>query len=237
SVSWHARELQPDRRAQHPDRLWAGFPRGVQGSAPDWKRRCGADGRRHSGIEPAARGWPAAARGAEKRTKPERLPGRAGRLAAENRGGRHRDETADRSQWARYRSGQEGIHDRAPHQGADLPGQDLHLFRLRQGGAAMRSRRALLFGLLCLGSAATVRAQDATAEWKTAFPTGAAPSQVHFRAVYRDGFDRAHELEVWRQADVRLRRRTDDSLDLYVEKAGSGEYEYRLVDHNRNILI
>jgi len=101
----------------------------------------------------------------------------------------------------------------------------------------MRGRRALLFGLLCLGSAATVRAQDATSEWKTAFPTGAAPSQVHFRAVYRDGFDRAHELEVWRQADVRLRRRTDDSLDLYVEKSGSGEYEYRLVDHNRNILI
>ena len=101
----------------------------------------------------------------------------------------------------------------------------------------MRGRRALIFGLVCLGSATAVRAQDAASDWKTAFPTAAAPSHVHFRAVYRDSFDRAHELEMWRQADLRLRRRTDDSLDLYVEKSASGEYEYRLVDHHRNILI
>ena len=101
----------------------------------------------------------------------------------------------------------------------------------------MRGRRALVFGLVCLGSAAAVRAQDATLDWKAAFPIAAAPSQVHFRAIYRDGFDRAHELEMWRQADFRLRRRTDGSIDLYVEKSASGEYEYRLVDHHRNILI
>jgi hypothetical protein len=101
----------------------------------------------------------------------------------------------------------------------------------------MRAGCALVSGLLCLLSAAMVQAEDVTSQWEAAFPTRGAPSQVHFRAVYRDGFDRAHELEVWREADLRLRRRTDDSIDLYVEKSVSGEYEYRLVDHDRNMLI
>ncbi len=28
-----------------------------------------------------------------------------------------------------------------------------------------------------------------------------------------------------------------EAIDLYVEKSGSGEYEYRLIDHDRKILI
>jgi hypothetical protein len=101
----------------------------------------------------------------------------------------------------------------------------------------MRRGRALAAGLLCLVSAATLRAEEASSEWERAFPTRAAPSRVHFRAAYLDGSGRTHELEVWREADVRLRRRTDDAIDLYVEKSPSGEYSYRLIDHHRKILL
>jgi hypothetical protein len=96
---------------------------------------------------------------------------------------------------------------------------------------------ALVAGLLCLLSIAMVRAEDASSQWEAAFPTRDAPQQVYFRAGYHDDLGRTHRLEVWREADLRLRRRTDETIDLYVEKSGSGEYEYRLIDHDRKILI
>jgi hypothetical protein len=101
----------------------------------------------------------------------------------------------------------------------------------------MRRGCALVSGLLCLLCAATIRAEEKTSDWEASFPTRAAPPQVHFRAVYRDDTGRTHALEVWRQADFRLRRRTDAAIDLYVEKSASGEYDYRLVDHDRKMLI
>ena len=101
----------------------------------------------------------------------------------------------------------------------------------------MKWGRAWISGGLCLHCAATVRAEDVRPQWEAAFPTRAAPPQVHFRAVYRDDFGGTHRLEVWRQADLRLRRRTDEAIDLYVEKSASGEYLYRLIDHDRKILI
>jgi hypothetical protein len=101
----------------------------------------------------------------------------------------------------------------------------------------MKRGRAFLAALLCLAAAATVRAEDVRSEWETAFPIRAAPPQVHFRAVYRDDVGGAHELEVWRQSDLRLRRSTDAAIELYVEKSASGEYEYRLIDHRRKLLV
>jgi hypothetical protein len=101
----------------------------------------------------------------------------------------------------------------------------------------MKRGRAVTAALLCLVSAATLRAEEAASEWERAFPTRAAPAQVHFRAAYLDGSGRTHDLEVWREADVRLRRRTDDAIDLFVEKSQSGEYVYRLIDHHRNLLL
>ncbi len=101
----------------------------------------------------------------------------------------------------------------------------------------MKQGRALIAGVLCLNLTAAVRAGDAGSEWEADFPTLAAPQQVYFRAEYRDNVGRTHELEAWREADRRLRRRTDAALDLYVEKSGPGEYLYRLIDHDRKILI
>jgi hypothetical protein len=101
----------------------------------------------------------------------------------------------------------------------------------------MKRHRAPLAALLCLVAAVTVRAADAGSEWEAAFPTRSAPQQVYFRAGYRDDFGRTHQLEAWREGDVRLRRRTDAAIDLYVDKSPSGEYVYRLVDRYRAIVI
>jgi hypothetical protein len=101
----------------------------------------------------------------------------------------------------------------------------------------MKRGRALTAGLLCLLCASTVRAEDASSQWEQSFPTRNAPRQAYFRAGYRDELGRTHRLEVWREADLRLRRKTDEAIDLYVEKSRSGEYEYRLIDHDRKLLI
>ena len=86
-------------------------------------------------------------------------------------------------------------------------------------------------------AAGTLRAADTSPSWETAFPIKSAPERVHFRAHYFDEGGRAHALEVWRDSNLRLRRNTDGRLELYVEKSSSGEYEYRLIDRSRNVLI
>src|SRR2546430_10199126 len=49
-------------------------------------------------------------------------------------------------------------------------------------------------------------------------------SDLYFRAGYRDGLGRIHRLEVLREADLRLRRKTHQAIELYVEKMPSREY-------------
>jgi hypothetical protein len=101
----------------------------------------------------------------------------------------------------------------------------------------MKPLRATLALLVCLVAGGATRAEETGPQWDAAFPTAAAPGQVYFRAAYRDAAGGAHRLEVWREADVRLRRRTDQAIELFVEKSPAGEYAYRLVDRNRKMLI
>lgn len=81
------------------------------------------------------------------------------------------------------------------------------------------------------------QAEELTLKWDKVFATGSAPENVYFRARYLDKAGKSHELQVWRQADLHLRRKTDDSLDLYLDKDASGNYNYRLVDYSRKLVI
>ena len=100
----------------------------------------------------------------------------------------------------------------------------------------MKGALAFAVGLSVLAAAA-LRAEDASLTWDSAFPTGAAPERVHFRAHYFDERGGAHALEAWRESDQRLRRNTDGRIELYVEKSPSGENDYRLIDRDRGVLV
>ncbi len=101
----------------------------------------------------------------------------------------------------------------------------------------MRSaRRAAWAGLLWLLPTPPLQA-EVSLTWDEVFRTSAAPDNVYFRADYLDGVGKGHRLQVWREADRRLRRKTDERLDLHVERNDEGEYGYRLVDHARGIVI
>jgi hypothetical protein len=91
--------------------------------------------------------------------------------------------------------------------------------------------------VLCILQPLSAQADGTTSTWEAAFPIAAAPAQVHFRALYVDGLGQSHLLEVWRDADRRLRRKTDDAIDLYVTMSASGEPDYRIVDHRRGAVI
>ena len=98
-------------------------------------------------------------------------------------------------------------------------------------------RAALWVGLLCVAHVTPGRPEVAVTNWERNFPTRAAPENVYFKARYADARGRMHDLQVWRQGDLRLRRKTDEAINLYVEKNDDGEYLYRLVDHARRLLI
>ncbi|HXZ96724.1 MAG TPA: hypothetical protein VEG37_06725 [Burkholderiales bacterium] len=81
------------------------------------------------------------------------------------------------------------------------------------------------------------QAETLSLEWGKVFVTDTAPENVYFRARYLDQAGKSHLLQVWRQADLHLRRKTDDRLDLYLDKDASGNYDYRLVDYSRQVVI
>ena len=97
------------------------------------------------------------------------------------------------------------------------------------------TRIALALGLFALTPGA--RAEDKPLTWQEAFSLAGAPKGVHLKATYLDGKGKPHALEVWRDGDRHLRRRTDNALDLFADKAAGGDYAFRLVDHARLRLV
>lgn len=69
-----------------------------------------------------------------------------------------------------------------------------------------------------------------------AFPFEGEPPALHYRVSYV-GADGPHTLEVWRDGQSRLRRRTDDALDSYVvrDDQDPGEYQMVVVDYRKRI--
>jgi len=91
--------------------------------------------------------------------------------------------------------------------------------------------------LLCIAQMASSYAEDTFSNWEASFPVTAAPARVYYRAHYIDRRGESHELQVWRNGDRQVRRRTDAAIDLYADKDDAGNLDYRIVDHSRNVLI
>jgi hypothetical protein len=94
--------------------------------------------------------------------------------------------------------------------------------------------------LACIGIAAlaAISMAAASADWQTAFPRSAVAEQsIYFQASYFDASGVEHRQEVWREGARRLRRVTDDRIDLAVERDADGEYQYRLADRERHIMV
>jgi hypothetical protein len=81
---------------------------------------------------------------------------------------------------------------------------------------------------------APAAAGAASTPWRVAFDVGGAPA-VHLRATYRDGRQAEHRLQLWREGG-RVRRDTDDRLQVFAERAGA-EDRFWVVDRKRALLF
>ncbi|BDG07040.1 hypothetical protein [Anaeromyxobacter paludicola] len=94
--------------------------------------------------------------------------------------------------------------------------------------------RSLLLGLAAvLAAASPAPAGAAGLTFERAF--GGVESPLHCRVAYASGGS-PHRLELWRDGDRRVRRRTDDVLETYAtRRAGSPEYSLSVLDLRRRI--
>jgi hypothetical protein len=80
------------------------------------------------------------------------------------------------------------------------------------------------------------QAHAAELRFDQAFSTGSGdPAALHYQASYRAA-GAPHRVEVWRDGDTRVRRRTDDRIDVHASReAGSAEFEMSILDLERRI--
>ena len=100
---------------------------------------------------------------------------------------------------------------------------------------------AVGFFALCTGLLTSVSAADAPAnsdelKWDTVFSKRNTPQSLQFSAHFWDGKGAEHRLKYWREGGTRLRRNTDDHVDVMVERLHDGEYRYHVLDHRKKII-
>jgi hypothetical protein len=73
--------------------------------------------------------------------------------------------------------------------------------------------------------------------WERVFSLAGAPALVHAQVHYLDSGGGSHSLELLRQGDRRVVRKTDGALELLAERNARGEVDYALADLRRARLI
>jgi hypothetical protein len=99
-------------------------------------------------------------------------------------------------------------------------------------------RRASRSLVLCTAAAAVFSAtcsHAATLDFDHVFSTRGEPAATHFQATYLAG-GLEHHVEVWRDGDRRIRRRTDDKAESFaVRQPGGPDYQLSMLDLGRRI--
>ncbi|WP_056438240.1 hypothetical protein [Massilia sp. Root335] len=103
------------------------------------------------------------------------------------------------------------------------------------GHAGRRASRSLV---LCTAAAAVFSAplsHAAAPDFEHVFSTRGEPPATHFQATYLAG-GAEHHVEVWRDGERRIRRRTDDKAESFaVRAAGSPDYRLSVLDLGKKI--
>lgn len=97
-----------------------------------------------------------------------------------------------------------------------------------------------MIGRLLVGTAAAVTLHsvamaETTLDFGRLFDCAGARNQSYYTATYRAG-GRDHQVEVWRDGDLRIKRRTDDAIETYLLRPpGSDEWTMSVLDLERHI--
>jgi len=87
---------------------------------------------------------------------------------------------------------------------------------------------------MAVSSSATAGGPAPTFE--SIFQAGSEPDSLSYRASF-EGPDGSHTLQVWRDRQTRLRRKTDDAVDTYVVRSNADSFDYQMtvVDYRKRI--
>ena len=102
--------------------------------------------------------------------------------------------------------------------------------------ASLRCRvTATRLAALCLAAAVPLAAHGGGLTFEQAFSDRGEPGALHY-VVALDSRGAEHRLEVWRDGDRRLKRRTDEAVEIYAFREARGpEFRLSILDRKRRI--
>jgi hypothetical protein len=93
----------------------------------------------------------------------------------------------------------------------------------------------LRFAILCAAAAVSLTASAKEPTFEQVFSEKGEPSTLHYQAVFTSKGTK-HQLEVWRDGDRRVKRRTDEAIETYASrKPGDSEFHMSILDMRRRI--
>ncbi|HTN51069.1 MAG TPA: hypothetical protein VML50_01595 [Anaeromyxobacter sp.] len=94
----------------------------------------------------------------------------------------------------------------------------------------------LRLAALCLATALSPAARGEELAFDQAFSTRGEPAALHYAVVFTSPRGEEHRLEVWREGDRQVRRRTDEALETYAFRAPADpEFHLSILDRKRRI--
>jgi hypothetical protein len=88
---------------------------------------------------------------------------------------------------------------------------------------------------LCAAAAFSFNAPANELKFEWAFSAKGEPRALHYHATYFSG-GTEHRMEVWRDGETRLKRRTDDAVETYAfHKPGDADYRLSVLDLKKRI--
>jgi hypothetical protein len=110
------------------------------------------------------------------------------------------------------------------------------LRRYRRAGCAIFVAVAALLGTVATAAGGATPVRTGTPTFETAFSAKGEPASLYYKVTFA-GREGPHTLQVWRDGQSRLRRRTDDAVDAYVVRDTSDPHEYQMtvVDYQKRI--
>jgi hypothetical protein len=107
--------------------------------------------------------------------------------------------------------------------------------RVQGSPAPVLSRPGLRLAALCVAAAVPLAASGAGFRFDEAFSERGEPRALHYRAEFTSG-GAQHRVDVWRDGARRLKRRTDDAVEIYAFRApGDPEFRMSVLDLRRRI--
>ena len=97
------------------------------------------------------------------------------------------------------------------------------------GGTGLR------LATFCVAAAVSFSAQAKALTFEQIFSSKGEPATLHYQAVFV-AKNTEHRVEVWRDGDRLVKRRTDDALEIYAShKSGDAEFRMSILDLKKRI--